>query len=63
MQRQELVGQIAEGAPDPDDSARRAERVLTALAEAGVDVSRLPPEAPEVLTLACRRAPYLAPAA
>ncbi len=56
----DLVAQIAEGAPEPDDSARRAERVLTALAEAGVDVSRLPAEAPEVLTLACRRAPYLA---
>ncbi len=60
MQRPDLVGHIAEGAPDPEDSARRAERVLRAMADGGVALNLLPPEAPAVLALACRRAPYLA---
>ncbi|HVV88296.1 MAG TPA: hypothetical protein VHE35_34880, partial [Kofleriaceae bacterium] len=55
-----LARQIAEGAPDPDDSARRAERVLASLAGAGLALSALPEEAPAILRLACRRAPYLA---
>lgn len=60
MDPADLVRQIAEGAPDPDDSGRRADRVLAALAASGVALGDLPGSAAEVLSLACRRAPYLA---
>ncbi len=54
----DLVRQVAEGAPDPADAGRRAERFL----EAGPDLdpAALTEEAVAILALACRRAPYLA---
>ena len=54
----DLVRQVAEGAPDPADAARRAERWLEAVG--GGAPPALTPAAVEILALACRRAPYLA---
>jgi glutamate-ammonia-ligase adenylyltransferase len=53
----ELAATIADGAPDPDDAARRAERFLASLDDLGASLGD---DDRRVLALACRRAPYLA---
>jgi glutamate-ammonia-ligase adenylyltransferase len=56
----ELVRAIADGAPDPEDAGRRAERFVAAAAQLGIDLGDLDDDGRRVLALACRRAPYLA---
>ncbi len=54
------AAELAEGAPDPGDALRRAERLLDAAAQSGLDLGGLGDDARRVATLACQRAPYLA---
>lgn len=55
---------LARGAPDEADARRRAERIVAAAAEVGMDLAQLQPEvaraSERILALACRDAPYLA---
>jgi len=51
---------LAGGAPDEPDALRRAERLLDAAAQTGLDLGDLDATAVRVATLACQRAPYLA---
>jgi glutamate-ammonia-ligase adenylyltransferase len=52
--------ELAEGAPDPGDALRRAERIFVAAAQSGLDLGGLADDAQRIATLACQRAPYLA---
>ena len=54
------AGDLAEGAPDPGDALRRAERLLEAAALTGVDLDGSGADARRIATIACQRAPYLA---
>jgi len=51
-----VVAEIARGAPDADSAARRCERILAARSGLGP----LSPEELQLVTITCRRAPYLA---
>lgn len=57
---------VARGAPDEGDALRRAERLLDAASQSGIDLARLADAAGSndtgvrIATLACTRAPYLA---
>jgi glutamate-ammonia-ligase adenylyltransferase len=53
-------GDLARGAPDERDALRRAERLLDAAAQSGLDLDGLDDEATQVARLACQAAPYLA---
>ena len=50
---------LAEGA-DPEDAARRLDRIRAAAAARAIDLEALPDDAIPVLALACQKAPYLA---
>jgi glutamate-ammonia-ligase adenylyltransferase len=51
---------LAEGAADPADAQRRAERLFDAATQSGLDITGLDDAAHRVATLACQSAPYLA---
>jgi glutamate-ammonia-ligase adenylyltransferase len=51
---------FVQGAPDEADAFRRAERLLEAAAQSGLDLGDLDATAVRIATLACQRAPYLA---
>src|SRR5215831_8769677 len=51
---------LASGAPEPADAARRAERLFEASAQNGLDLAHLDEPALRIARLACQRAPYLA---
>ncbi len=51
---------LARGAPDEGDAHRRAERLLDAAAQVGLDLSGLGGAAEHVIRIACQSAPYLA---
>jgi len=50
---------LARGAPDEADALRRAERLLEAAAQSGLDLAGLNEAARRVATVACQAAPYL----
>jgi [glutamine synthetase] adenylyltransferase / [glutamine synthetase]-adenylyl-L-tyrosine phosphorylase len=52
--------QVLAGAPDPEDAARRFERIAEAAEEAGVHLVLDDPDAGELLRISCQKAPYLA---
>jgi [glutamine synthetase] adenylyltransferase / [glutamine synthetase]-adenylyl-L-tyrosine phosphorylase len=51
---------LARGAPDEADARRRAERLLEAAQQSGLDLTGLDDGGVQVATLACHAAPYLA---
>lgn len=51
---------LANGAPDEADALRRAERLVEAAAQSGLDLAGLDAAAHRIATLACQSAPYLA---
>ena len=56
----QAVEELGAGAPDPDDARHRAERLVEALAQSGIDLGQLSDDCRHVAKLACQRAPYLA---
>jgi glutamate-ammonia-ligase adenylyltransferase len=51
---------LAVGAADEADALRRAERLLDAAAQSGLDLAGLDPAAQQIAMLCCQSAPYLA---
>ena len=51
---------VCDGAPDPEDAARRFDRIAAAADEAGLHLPLEDPDLAVILRLACQKAPYLA---